>query len=159
MWLRPKFQSCDPGPPSPSNFSSSGWRKRALSWALLFPPPPLPTLASFPWNASWINYMLMSLLQQKVRRGCDNVLGQSRLPDLGEAAVSSGVKRDLNSLPRNWTWVAWMKTRNPSHQTPWLLPALKNTFLTEAKTVKTSTNFIIRDIAQQVGEHIEKQFV
>ena len=28
-----------------------------------------------------------------------------------------GVKWDLNSLPRNWTWVAWMRTRNPSHQT------------------------------------------
>ena len=24
----------------------------------------------------------------------------------------------LHSLPRNWTWVAWMKTRNPSRQTP-----------------------------------------
>ena len=24
----------------------------------------------------------------------------------------------LHSLPRNWTWVAWMKNRNPSHQTP-----------------------------------------
>ena len=36
---------------------------------------------------------------------------------LGEAAVSSGVKRDFSSLPRNWTWVAWMRTRSPSHQT------------------------------------------
>ena len=53
--------------------------------------------------------------------------------DLGKAAVSGGVKRDLNSLPRNWTWVAWMKTRNPSHHTPWLLPPVKNAFLTEAK--------------------------
>ena len=80
--------------------------------------------------------------------------------DLGEAAVSGGVKRDLNSLPRNWTWVAWMKTRNPSHRTPWLLPPVKNAFLTEAKTVKIGTKFIISDIAQQqVGEHTEKQFV
>ena len=37
--------------------------------------------------------------------------------DLGEAAVSDGVKRDLNSLSKSWTWVAWMRTRNPSHQT------------------------------------------
>ena len=79
--------------------------------------------------------------------------------DLGEAAVSSGVKQDLNSRPRNWTWVAWMKTRNPSHHTPWLLPPVKNAFLMEAKTVKTGTEFIIRDIAQQqVGEHTEKLF-
>ena len=52
-----------------------------------------------------------------------------------------------------------MKTRNPSHHTPWLLPAVKNAFLTEAKTVKTGTKFIIRDTAQQVGEHTGKQFV
>ena len=53
-----------------------------------------------------------------------------------------------------------MKTRNPSHQTPWLLPPVKKAFLTEAKTAKTGTEFIIRDIAQQqVGEHTEKQFV
>ena len=36
--------------------------------------------------------------------------------DLSEAALSSSLKQDLNSLPRNWTWVTWMKTRNPSHQ-------------------------------------------
>ena len=47
-----------------------------------------------------------------------------------------------------------MKTRNPSHHTPWLLPPVKNAFLKEAKTVKTGTKFIIRHIAQQqVGEH------
>ena len=30
-----------------------------------------------------------------------------------------------NSLPRNWTWVTWMKSRNPSHQTSkgWKLEA------------------------------------
>ena len=36
---------------------------------------------------------------------------------LWEAAVSGGMKWDLNSRPRNWTWVAWMRARNPSHQT------------------------------------------
>ena len=81
-------------------------------------------------------------------------------PDLREAAVGGGVKRDLNSLPRNWTLGAWMKTGNPSHHTPWLSPTVKNAFLTEAKTVKTGTKLIIRDITQQqVGEHTEKQFV
>ena len=39
------------------------------------------------------------------------------------------------------------------------MPALKNAFLREAKTVKTGTKFIIRDIAQQVGEHTETQFI
>ena len=29
--------------------------------------------------------------------------------DLSDAAVSSGLRRDLNFLPRDWTWVAWMK--------------------------------------------------
>ena len=37
--------------------------------------------------------------------------------ELSKAAVSGGVKQDLNSLPGNWTQVAWMKTRNSSHQT------------------------------------------
>ena len=32
-----------------------------------------------------------------------------------DLAVSSNMKS--NSLPRNWTWEAWMRTRNPSHQT------------------------------------------
>ena len=38
-------------------------------------------------------------------------------PDLSERAVSDGMKQDHNSLTRNWTWVTWVKTRNPSHQT------------------------------------------
>ena len=36
-----------------------------------------------------------------------------------------------------------------------LLPA-KSAFILEAKTVPTSAKFIIRDVAQQVGEHTEK---
>ena len=28
------------------------------------------------------------------------------VPDFSEAAVSGSMKQDLNSLPRNWTWVA-----------------------------------------------------
>ena len=74
--------------------------------------------------------------------------------DLREAAASSGMKTDLSSLPRNGTWVAWMETRNPSLHTPWLLLPVKNAFLTAAKTVKTGTKFIIRDIAQKVGETV-----
>ena len=35
--------------------------------------------------------------------------------DLKGAAESNHMKRDLNSLPSNWTWKAWMRTRNPSH--------------------------------------------
>lgn len=35
--------------------------------------------------------------------------------DLRETAVGSDLKRDLSSLSRSWTWVAWVKTRNPSH--------------------------------------------
>ena len=37
------------------------------------------------------------------------------------------------------------------------MSALKNAFLKEAKTVKAGTKFIIRDTAQRVGEHREKQ--
>ena len=37
--------------------------------------------------------------------------------DLGEAGARGGEKQDLNSLSKNWTWVAWMKTRNPSRKT------------------------------------------
>ena len=33
---------------------------------------------------------------------------------LGDTAVSSGLKWNLSFLPRNWTWVAWVKIRNPS---------------------------------------------
>ena len=33
-----------------------------------------------------------------------------------ETAVSGGLKWDLSSLPGKWTWEAWVKTRNPSHQ-------------------------------------------
>jgi len=36
---------------------------------------------------------------------------------------------------------------------------VKNAFITEAETVNAGKTFIIRDTAQQVGEHIEKQFV
>ena len=36
---------------------------------------------------------------------------------LSQAAACSGIHPNLNSLPRNWTWVACMKTRNPSHPT------------------------------------------
>ena len=35
--------------------------------------------------------------------------------DLGEAAVRDGLDQDLNSLLRNGTWAAWVKTRSPSH--------------------------------------------
>ena len=84
--------------------------------------------------------------------------------------MSGGLKRDLSSLPRNWTWAAWMKTRNPSCQSirgwrletrfPWLLPPLKNAFLKEANTIKTGTKFTISTVdTAQVGEHTEKQFV
>ena len=38
--------SYDPGWPIPRNFSSSRW----VSWALLFLPPPLPSLVSFLWK-------------------------------------------------------------------------------------------------------------
>ena len=46
----------------------------------------------------------------------------SAQPSLGSSwswrdSSECGVKWDLNSPPRNWTWVAWMRTRNPSHQT------------------------------------------
>lgn len=36
---------------------------------------------------------------------------------------------------------------------------LKNAFLKEAKSVKRGTECIVRDTAQQVGEHTEKQLV
>ena len=59
--------------------------------------------------------------------------------------MSSGIKQDLNSLPGNRTWVAWMRTRNLSHQTckgsrledimPRSLPLVKNTFIMEGETV------------------------
>ena len=73
----------------------------------------------------------------------------------------------INSMPRNWIWVALMKTRNPSFQTskgwrlkpvfPWLLPLVKNAFFMEAKTVNAGTKFIIRDIAQwQMGANTER---
>ena len=35
---------------------------------------------------------------------------------------------------------------------------MKNVFITEAETVNAGTKFIIRDTAQQVGEHTEKLF-
>ena len=85
--------------------------------------------------------------------------------DLSKAAVSGGVKLDLNSMPRYWTWVAWLKTRNPSYQTskgyrleaifPWIFAP--SAFITEAETANVDTKFIIRDLAQ-VGEHTEKWF-
>jgi len=68
-----------------------------------------------------------------------------------------------SSQPRNWTsisciagelFISWGTREAPLAPDP-----MKNAFLKEAKTVKTDTNFIIRDIAQQVGEHTEKQFV
>ena len=37
------------------------------------------------------------------------------------------------------------------------MPPGKNTLLTEAKAANAGTKFIIRDTAQQVGEHTEKQ--
>ena len=54
--------------------------------------------------------------------------------DLGERAVSDGLKQDLNSLLRNWTWADWMKTRNHSCNTsqrlkaelPWFLSPVKS---------------------------------
>ena len=36
---------------------------------------------------------------------------------------------------------------------------MKSAFITEAETVNAGTKFSIRDIAEQVGKHIEKQFV
>ena len=36
---------------------------------------------------------------------------------------------------------------------------MKNAFVTEATTANAGIKFIIRDIAQQVGEHKEKKFV
>ena len=48
---------------------------------------------------------------------------------------------------------AWMKTRNPNHQTskgswleasfPWLLPPLKNAFLMEAKLLKQVQSLLL----------------
>ena len=48
---------------------------------------------------------------------------------------------------------AWMKTRNPNHQTskcswleasfPWLLPQLKNAFLMEAKLLKQVQSLLL----------------
>ena len=49
--------------------------------------------------------------------GMGSIPGQGAF---GEAAVkweASHMKRDLHSLCRNWTWVTWMRTRNPNHQT------------------------------------------
>ena len=75
---------------------------------------------------------------------------------LGRHRVSGGMKQDLNSMPRNYILVDWIKTRNPSYQTskgwrveaifPWFLTPVKNTFLIGAKAVNTGTNFIIGDI-------------
>ena len=91
--------------------------------------------------------------------------------DLKGAALNSGAKWDSNSLPRTWTWVAWMKTRNPGQQPskgyrlelffPGSLPPVKNTFLAEAETVKAGRKFITEDIAQQQvgGEYIGKWFL
>ena len=40
------------------------------------------------------------------------------------------------------------------------LPPVNNAFIMEAEAVNSGTKYIIRDIAQQqVGEHIEKQFI
>jgi len=36
---------------------------------------------------------------------------------------------------------------------------VNNSFVIELETVNAGTKFIIRDIAQEVGEHMEKQFV
>ena len=62
-----------------------------------------------------------------------------------------------------------MKTRNPSHQTsegyrleaifPWLLLLVKNACIMEAKTVNVSTEFIIRDIAQQTCGRAHRETV
>ena len=64
--------------------------------------------------------------------------------------MSGGMKWDLNHLTRSWTWVAWMETRNLSHQIRGIggagiearsyfsldiCPQVKIEFLTEAKTV------------------------
>ena len=37
-------------------------------------------------------------------------------------------------------------------------PGLKAKCFKEAKTIKTGTQFVIRDTVEQVGEHTEKQF-
>ena len=61
-----------------------------------------------------------------------------------------------------------MKTRNSSHQQKLevrgkfsLVHASiwKQECVKEAKIVKTGAKFIIRDTAQQMGEHREKQFI
>ena len=36
---------------------------------------------------------------------------------------------------------------------------MKNTFITETETINVGTQFIVRDVAQQVGQHKEKWFV
>ena len=61
-----------------------------------------------------------------------------------------------------------MGTRDPSPQTskgwrleasfPWIFALSENAFVTEAETVNAGKTFIIRDTAQQAGEHTEKPF-
>ena len=78
----------------PESLEESKWQQQRLFFSI-FPGPKGPWGSEHHWTVCpW-------------DAGCG----------LGEAAVSSGVKRDLSSLPRNWTWVAWRRTRSPSHQT------------------------------------------
>ena len=80
--------------------------------------------------------------------------------DLRAAAVSVGMKWDINSLPRNWTWVSWMKTRNPSHQTSEHDFAASEKCISHRGKIVNASKKFIGDIAQQqVEEHTEKSFV
>ena len=87
-----------------------------LSFPLFLPPPPFQfSVVICPVEST----TLLSLDPQL--QFCPSVSHpgsawvSSPCTDLGEsAAVSGGLKRDLSSLPRNWTWVAWMKARNPT---------------------------------------------
>ena len=77
----------------------------------------------------------------------------SCLPDLGELAISSGMKEDLNFLPRSWMWIGWMKTRNPNHQTikgwrleakfPWLFALIEKFIYQGCKNCKKQTSFLL----------------
>ena len=73
-------------------------------------------------------------------------------PGSQHQTFSDRVRRErwLSSLPRNWTQVAWEKTRNPSCSStrgqrleirfPWLSSPLIYSFLKKSKAVKTKQN-------------------
>ena len=37
------------------------------------------------------------------------------ITNVKETATPGVLKGDLGFLPRNYTWLAWVKTKNPSH--------------------------------------------